>query len=317
MKMRKRTQRVGQFHGMRLPDVDIANLVESALARGGGQGNRKRAPSVRDSTVLMVHGGPDDGAAVPILGPNVTMGCFPDDDIVTEGTGVSGRHAEILGTNDGHFLRCLHTSNATFVNRRAIGSMKYLLRHGDRIQLAYSTVNHVFAAGNSGLVKASPGFSYEEILDKSDGFGEPPDPSRIHDPDSTDGYRINGLGRNPEGVEPHPNPEVYEGTVRLNVELGSQVRLVVSFVTELRLNSHLRMLRLVANSPESVDIWLALREPLKLKQILAQMEEVAEVRGSPQSAATQLDQENALDVRLVGELGLNSLTHRFAKTRKF
>ena len=314
MKMRKRTLCVDQSHGIRLPEVDIANLVESALARGGGQGNGKRGPSARDSTGLMVHGGPDDGAAVPILRPTVTMGCLPDNDIVIEGTGVSGRHAEILGTNHGHFLRRLHTSNATFVNRRAIGNMKYLLRHGDRIQLAYSTVNHVFAAGNSGLVEASPGFSYEKILDKSD---ELPDPSRIHDLESADGYRDNGLDRNAESVEPQPNPEVYEGTVRLNVELEGQVRLVVSFVTELRFNSHLRMLRLVANPPESVDIWLALREPLKLKQILAQMEEVAEVRGSPQSAATQLDQENALDVRLVGELGLNSLTHRFAKTRKF
>ena len=270
----------------RLLYVDINNTIESVLAGGGGRGKGKTEPSARDATLLMVvHGGRDDGEVIPISKPKVTMGRFPDNDILVEGTGVSGRHAEILATNDGHFLRRLDAVNATFVNRREIGNVKYLLQHGDRIQLAYSTVTHVIAGTQNRLVNPTLGVSYEELLGRTAGSGE-----SLADVDN------------------------YEGTVRLHVDIEGQIKLVISFVTELRLNSRLRMLRLVGNPPENVDIWISLREPMPLRQILDRMEEVAEVNGPPRIAAAQPGQVAMLEVRLNAEFGRNAPGHRFRKT---
>ena len=67
---------------------------------------------------------------------------------------------------------------------------------------------------------------------------------------------------------------VFEGTVRLNVEAPGCVKEIVQFVRELRQKPQLRLLRLVGNNMEGVDIWLGLREPLNLGTILPEMEGV-------------------------------------------
>ena len=72
--------------------------------------------------------------------------------------------------------------------------------------------------------------------------------------------------------------EVYEGTVRLVVETDGYAKEVISFVSELRQNPQLRLLRLVASQyRDGMDIWLGLREPLPLRSILSQIEGVAQV----------------------------------------
>jgi hypothetical protein len=69
--------------------------------------------------------------------------------------------------------------------------------------------------------------------------------------------------------------EVYEGTVRLNVEANGCIRQVVRFVRELRQKPQVRLLRLVGNNREGVDIWLGLREPLRLRKMLPEIEGVS------------------------------------------
>ena len=79
-----------------------------------------------------------------------------------------------------------------------------------------------------------------------------------------------------------PDCEQYEGTVRLIVSSSGPVKNLLSFVGELRQNTQLRLLRLVANQrSESMDIWLGLREPLQLITILGEIPGVSQVDALP------------------------------------
>ena len=70
----------------------------------------------------------------------------------------------------------------------------------------------------------------------------------------------------------------YEGTVRLVVSTAGCIRRMIHFVDELRQNSQFHLLRLVANQhSEGMDILLRLREPIRLKLALLQMEDVSKV----------------------------------------
>ena len=76
--------------------------------------------------------------------------------------------------------------------------------------------------------------------------------------------------------------ELYEGTVRLIVTSSGPVKNLLSFVGELRQNTQLRLLRLVANQrSESMNIWLGLREPLQLITILGEIPGVSQVAALP------------------------------------
>jgi hypothetical protein len=96
-------------------------------------------------------------------------------------------------------------------------------------------------------------------------------------------------------VEPDADEEKYEGTVRLNVEANDCIGEVVHFVRELRQKPQLRLLRMVGNNKDGVDIWLGLREPLQLRKMLPGIEGVSAV-----SAADEEDpaKERVLSVRL-------------------
>ena len=70
----------------------------------------------------------------------------------------------------------------------------------------------------------------------------------------------------------------YEGTVRLMVSTAGCIRRMIHFVDELRQNSQFHLLRLVASQhSEGMDILLRLREPIRLKLALLQMEDVSQV----------------------------------------
>ena len=76
--------------------------------------------------------------------------------------------------------------------------------------------------------------------------------------------------------------ELYEGTVRLRVTSSGPVKNLLAFVGELRQNTQLRLLRLVASQrSESMDIWLGLREPLHLITILGDIPGVSRVAALP------------------------------------
>ena len=102
----------------------------------------------------------------------------------------------------------------------------------------------------------------------------------------------NGQG---EGEE-LPESTTFEGTIRLNVEAPGCIKEIVHFVRELRQKPELRLLRLVGNNKEGVDIWLGLREPLRIRTILPAIEGVSiSVRPLPHVGAQD---EKLLGVRM-------------------
>ena len=96
----------------------------------------------RTAAVLLIEGGPNDGQMIPLAAGANIMGREAINDIVDTDVGVSRKHAEIIETADGHYLRDLSSSHGTFVNGNRIGG--HALADGDRIQLGPSTVVFVF-----------------------------------------------------------------------------------------------------------------------------------------------------------------------------
>tara|TARA_B100000315_G_scaffold255341_1_gene298476 strand:- start:1802 stop:2737 length:936 start_codon:yes stop_codon:yes gene_type:complete len=302
--MTKRTRTVC-IEDIRIPSLPGVQLEDAAgLAhRGGSGGERDRQIyPIGQHPSLIVYGGPHDGAAIPILKRNLTMGSLPDNDIVVDGAGVARRHAEIFESRTGYFLRDLGVANPTFVNRHDIGGIEQLLNHGDRIQLADSTILHVFTYEISVSLDPTlppiPG-ALPDVLsglagppDAGNGFGYSTEIERMPD-DRAD--RIESLARPVEA-------ELYEGAVRLDVGIEGGIWRVANFVTELRGNTQLRVLRLLSNPPKNVESWLSLREPIPLEEMLGQMEEVSQVSVAPRHEADSPDQEQIIQVRLNWDL---------------
>ena len=88
--------------------------------------------------------------------------------------------------------------------------------------------------------------------------------------------RPEGLTRK-EAPAPAPTSEIYEGTVKLRVDATDSFRQVIQFVEALRQKSDFRLLKLVGGFEDGVDIWIGLRAPLALKQVLLGMEGVSAV----------------------------------------
>lgn len=74
-----------------------------------------------------------------------------------------------------------------------------------------------------------------------------------------------------------PDDEVFEGSVRLNIETTGCIRDVVHFVEELRQKPQFRLLQLMGNQRDSANIMMGLREPVPLKRVLLQMPGVSQV----------------------------------------
>lgn len=90
----------------------------------------------------------------------------------------------------------------------------------------------------------------------------------------------------------------YEGTVRLLVESTGEVKKMIRFVDELRQHQLFRLMRLNANpSKEGMEILLQMREPVRLKAILLQMEHVLVVGEQPNAPI------ETLEARLSGKPG--------------
>ena len=87
--------------------------------------------------------------------------------------------------------------------------------------------------------------------------------------------------------------EVYEGTVRLCVETHNSFQTLIQFMRALRWTPDFRLLGLVGNHKGRVNIWLRLRLPLRLKEVLLQMEGVTHV-----DTPIWVDHESAVNVQL-------------------
>lgn len=93
---------------------------------------------------LMVQGGPNSGRAIPLAGRPITMGRRPDNDVVVDDDTVSRRHALSIESPDGYVLTDLTSTNGIFVNKKRVGAVEHLLKHGDTIRQAGSQSTFVF-----------------------------------------------------------------------------------------------------------------------------------------------------------------------------
>ena len=103
-----------------------------------------------------------------------------------------------------------------------------------------------------------------------------------------------------EVLVPEPSKEhLFEGTVRLSIKTTGSIRGMINFVDELRQSQDFHLLRLVADQhKEGMDIWLRLRGPLELKDILLQVEGVARVEVPTEPDAGAEPGEQLLHVSL-------------------
>ena len=100
-------------------------------------------PRPRDEAALVVEGGPDSGASLPLPSGTTTLGRQSDNDVVVDEAAASRRHAAIRQTGGSCYLADLDSKNGTFVNRQRIPG-EYLLKHGDIIHLGGASVSLVF-----------------------------------------------------------------------------------------------------------------------------------------------------------------------------
>ena len=323
MKMRKRVVCESKHRRTSVLDRTLTSVLESAAPKAdvqassprldlaapdtGGQTSSPSVPTARECPVLIVRGGTGDGETVPIKNGKLTIGSLPDNDLVIDEPGISRRHAEIFEKHTGYFLRDLGLANPTFVNQVDIGGLNCLLRHGDKIQLGSSTISHIFAGSAAMAAQLMIPFSTTEsglIVAGESGAVKAADTPAVEN-GSDEGSRSDGKAKPEEDLFLLSDQDIYEGLVRLRVTVDVDVRLVVNFVTELRQISELRLLRLACDTPTSVSIWLSLREPVSLIQMLGKMEAVGQVMRSEEQSGTTEGEESVVSVWLNGELSQN------------
>ena len=213
--------------------------------------------------MLVVEGGPDGEDLIP-LGPKTTMGREPANDVVVPEPGVSRSHAEIVKSDKGFGLRDLQSTNGTFVNQERISDKEHILQDGDTIRLGASKVLVLFRHSAAETIQMTlvqptvPPTSLEETVKAR--------PEASQEPSAE-----------PPAAHQDKDDEVYEGSVRLNVQVDGNMGLVVNFVQQVRDRPELRLLRLTNNRSGGVDVFVGLREPVPIRRIISGMEGVSHV----------------------------------------
>ena len=93
--------------------------------------------------------------------------------------------------------------------------------------------------------------------------------------------------------------EVYEGTVKLRVDATDSFRQVIQFVEALRQKAGFRLLKLVGGFEDGVDIWVGLKAPIAINEVLMTMPGVAQV--TPAHWLEQDASEPLINIRLAND----------------
>jgi hypothetical protein len=210
-----------------------------------------------------VRGGAKDGATVPILQERIAMGSLADNDLVFEEHGVSRRHAEIFRADGGYQLIDLADTQNTFVNSASIGQTEHELQDGDEIRLAKSSMSLVFR------------YVQREV----------PEDHGVSDGDID--YDLSSIlvdlvekaeeAEQVEQLDQLPDDQMYEGPVRLLVEPATDIGQVLRIVGDLQKHPQLRVVQVKTDRKLGVEIMLALREPVRLRDLLAGIDGVSQV----------------------------------------
>ena len=226
-----------------------------------------------DQAVLLVERGPGDAETVTLSAGTITLGRQSINDVVVSAAGVSRQHAQILESGGGYYLRDLHSTNGTYVNSQRI-TEDYLLNDGDKICLGASKIILVFRSPTANTLQVTLADESEPVREGSDTWlGQVVSPTE----DAENAALPDKQPVADTASKEARDTELYEGTVRLDIRAEGSMGMVVNFAQRLRDMPEFRVVRLENNSTGGVDIWLALRQPIHLRCILATMEGVAQV----------------------------------------
>ena len=215
-----------------------------------------------DKAVLVVEGGPQDGQTIPVRGPSTTMGRHARNDVVVAEEEVSRSHAEIVEGAPGYQVRDLGSTNGTLVNDESIGEGDHLLEDGDRIRLGAATVSFVFYCQSSMTEERTVAVTVVRQVGEHQ--------QKLTGSTSLENERRPGGGPSQEARLLVEDQDLHEGSVRLILHVAEGgMGLVLNFAREIRDNPETRVLRMVNEPGGAVHIWIALRQPVSLRQILS------------------------------------------------
>lgn len=109
-------------------------------------------------SVLLVQGGLDEGATIPLSEGMTIFGRGPLNDVVVDEPGVSRQHAGIRGDAGGFSIADLGSMNGTFVNGERVGQEPRRLKNCDSITLGGMTsqIHWVFMASRATVEMRPP-----------------------------------------------------------------------------------------------------------------------------------------------------------------
>ena len=117
--------------------------------------------------ILIVEKGIESESVIPLGEDSIVLGKKPYADVVIESPFVSRRHAEITFVDGGYWISDLGSKNGTIVNHSSIGTGRYLLKNGDRVELGPEVVVLRFQdAATTTTATFRPGqtISYETLV---------------------------------------------------------------------------------------------------------------------------------------------------------
>ena len=125
------------------------------VSPGNDGGQPEYSPPPDDRPTLVVGGGPNDGATIPLTASHTTMGRHGDNDVVFDEALVSRRHAVIIETGAGFFIRDLGSTNGTFLNDTRIEPGEQPIKNGDIIRLGGGGITAIFTEGGGMTLRLS------------------------------------------------------------------------------------------------------------------------------------------------------------------
>jgi pSer/pThr/pTyr-binding forkhead associated (FHA) protein len=125
------------------------------LSSGNNEGQPEYSPPPDDRPTLVVEGGPNAGVTVTLTASHTTLGRHADNDVVFDEALVSRRHAIIIETGSGFFIRDLESTNGTFLNDSRIAPGEQSIKNGDIIRLGGGAITARFTEGGGRTLRLS------------------------------------------------------------------------------------------------------------------------------------------------------------------
>ncbi len=158
-------------------------------------------------------------------------------------------------------------------------------------------------SGYVGWIQRGDSAEDETVAEETVAEPSRPEPVAAAEPVSNVESRVEEIASSVEEAGPDEDAprsgdigEVYEGTVKLRVDATDSFRQVIQFVEALRQKAGFRLLKLVGGFEDGVDIWVGLKAPIAINEVLMGMPGVAQV--TPAHWLEQDASEPLINIRL-------------------